>query len=282
MQNIQKSKKSSRTLSNTIVYIILSIVAITSIFPFIWMILCTFKTPQEILTVPPRFFPQSPSFDSYKRVWTEIKFSTYFKNSLLITGCVVFTQIYSSALIGYVLGKLKFKGSNVIFTIILSCMMVPWPVTIIPLYQEMVWFKWVGSYKAIIIPWMISLFGIFMIRQFVGSIPDELLEAARIDGCHEFGIFHRIVIPLLKTAISALAILQFLWVWDEFLWPYLMINDNNKFTLPIGLSLFNGQWFVDYGSVMTGATIAVMPVVIVYIIFQKNFIEGIALSGIKA
>lgn len=266
---------------NILLYIILSLGAIGVIFPFVWMFLSSLKTPEEIMALPPTILPKIPSFDNYVNVWNTLKFGVYFKNSLFITVTIVLIQLYSSSLIGYVLEKIEFRGRKLIFYLIISCMMIPWPVTIIPLYQEMSWFHWVNTYKAVIIPFCVSIFGVFMIKQFASSIPNELIEAARIDGAQEFNIFHKIIMPALSAPMAALAILQFMWNWDNFLWPFLMLMDDSKYTIPIGLSMFSSQWQFDYASVLAGGMIAIIPVLIVYIFFQRKFIEGIALTGIK-
>lgn len=274
-----KSKK--LRLSNLIVYFVLFVGASMMLFPFLWMVLSTFKAPEEILLRPPTFFPKNFILENYTKVWKEVNFSVFFKNSIILAFTIVIIQLYTSSLIGYVLAKFKFRGNKLMFTLILSSMMIPATVTLIPMYQLMVTFGWIGSYKSIILPACLTTFGIFLIRQFAVSIPNDLIEAARIDGAGEFKIFHKIIIPTLRPPLAALFILQFLGEWDSFLWPYLMLNDSKKFTLPIGLSLFNRQWYVDYASVMTGACISIMPIIIIYMFFQKQFISGIAFNGLK-
>ncbi|TJY42423.1 carbohydrate ABC transporter permease [Cohnella pontilimi] len=272
-----KREKSKQAL----LYLFLFIGVSVMIAPFLWMLLSSFKTNAEIMRVPFTIFPEHFKFSNYAKVWTEVQFSVYFKNSVLVAVTRTALVLYFSALAGYVLGKLQFRGRNVIFILILATMMVPWPVTIVPQYQLMVWLGWKGSYLSLIVPAMFSSFGIFMMRQFVSHVPTELLEAARIDGAGEFRIFHRLVLPLVSNSLSALAIIIFLWTWDDFLWPYLMIDDQSQYLLPIGLAFFSGQFKTSYDLLYTGATISVIPVLILYILFQKRFIEGITMSGIK-
>lgn len=262
-------------------YILLFIGSMVMLLPFVWMLLSSFKNNAEILKIPPTLWPTIFRWENYTRVWNEIELSLYFKNSLFVTVVKTGLILYTSAMIGYVLTKLEFRGRDMIFYFILATMMVPWPVTLVPLYQEMVWFGWLDTYTALIVPGIFSGFGIFMMRQFVSNIPTELIEAARIDGASEFRIVHTIVFPLVSSAISALAIFQFLWNWDDFLWPYLMINDSSKFLLPIGLAMFTGQFVTDYASMFAGTIISIIPVLIVYLLFQKRFIEGITMTGIK-
>jgi multiple sugar transport system permease protein len=198
-----------------------------------------------------------------------------FANSLFIAVTTTVIIIYTSALIGFVFAKFKFKGNNLLFSIVLSTMMIPWAVTIIPKYEMMMDFGWLNTYTSLIVPSMISAFGIFMFRQSISQISDEMLEAARVDGASDWFIFHKIILPMSRNTISSLAIFQFLWSWEDFLWPYLMINDQNKQLLPVGLRLFNGQYGTDYGGLFAATSISIIPVIIIYLIFQKQFIAGI-------
>jgi len=204
-----------------------------------------------------------------------------FFNSLFVAVLTTAIIIYTSALMGFVFSKFHFKGKNLLFGVVLSTMMLPWAVTIIPKYEMMVDFGWLNTYKSLIIPSMVSGFGIFMFRQSISQISDELLEAARVDGASDFYIFHRIILPMSRNAISSLAIFQFLWSWEDFLWPYLMIDDQSKQLLSVGLRLFNGQYGTDYGGLFAATSISIIPVIVIYIAFQKRFIAGVASGSIK-
>ena len=250
-------------------------------YPFAYMILSSFKFNPEIVQMPPTFFPETPTLSNYSLVLNENHFGRFFFNSVWLTVLKTGIILYSSALFGYVFAKIPFKGKEALFLFVLATMMIPWPVTIVPLYQLMSWLGWVGKYTSLIIPSMFSTFGIYMMRQFMGSIPNELIEAAQIDGAGEFTTFHKIVVPNMGAALSALGIFQFLWVWDDYLWPFLMLQDMSKYTLPVGLSLFNGQYFSNNGGIFAAASISVIPVILVYLMLQKQFIEGIAVTGIK-
>lgn len=264
-----------------LVYVLLFAVAFCMIAPFIWMILSSFKTPEEILRMPPTIIPENPTMENYQVLWERFNFARFFANSIFITVVCVCAQLYTAALFGFVLGKYKFRGKNLIFMAVMFCMMIPTTVNVIPLYQMMMWFKWIDSYKAVIIPNLLTLFGVFMMRQFASNIPGEMLEAARIDGASEFKIFHKICLPMFKNPLSALAILQFLWTWDSYLWPMLMLNDVKKYTITLGLGALNGQYGTPVEKMLAGASIAVIPVLIVYLIFQKRFIEGMAGASVK-
>ena len=260
---------------------ILAVVGLICLFPFVWMIFSSFKTLAELVRNPPTFFPLEPTFDNFIKVWKEVRFSIFFRNSIYVATVKTLVILYTSALVGYVLSKIPFKGREAVFIFVLATMMVPWPVLILPLYQEMVWIRWIDSYHSLIWTAFFNSFGIFMMRQFISSIPDSLGESARIDGCSELHIFHKIILPLLGPALSALAIFTFLVAWDDFMWPYLMINTEVKYTLPLGLALFTGKHFTDYASQIAGASISIIPMIIIFLVLQRRFIEGVAVTGVK-
>jgi len=255
--------------------------ALIVIFPIVWTLLSTIKHEGEIVGYPPTFLPKDVTFENYITAWTRINFATYFRNSIFIATVMPAIVCYTSAITGYVLAKLRFKGRGLIFFTIISTMMFPWPITIIPLYKMVMDFGWFNNYIALIVPFSFSAFGIFLMRQFCSNIPDDLIDAARIDGANEFRIFHQIVLPMLWPPISALTIFVFLGIWGDFLWPYLMISSDKLYTLQVGLNKFVGAYYPQTGPILAGATIAIVPVMVVYFIFQKRFIEGASLSGMK-
>jgi len=267
--------------SKILIGLFLLLFSLVMVLPFIYMILSAFKYNNEIMAIPPTFWPEIPTVDNFALAWNKFTFGIFFRNSLWLSTVKTLIVLYTSALFGYVFNKLTFKGRDALFLVLLATMMIPWPVTLIPMYQLMVWLKWVGNYTSLIVPSLLSSFGIFMMRQFMTSIPNDLIEAARIDGAGEFRAFHQIIIPNITAALSALGIFQFLWAWDDFLWPFLMLSRNTQYTLPVGLALFNGQYANNHGGTLAGATIAVLPMVIVYLLFQRQFIEGIAMTGMK-
>jgi ABC-type glycerol-3-phosphate transport system permease component len=265
-----------------ITYIILLAFAVIMILPFFWMISSSFKPFNEINKIPSTLFPVKPTMNNYVKVNKAVNLLTAFRNSAYLAVVRTIIILYTSAIAGYVISKIDFKFNRAVFIFVLATMMIPWPVVIIPQYQEMVWFKWIGKYTALIVPGLFSSFGIFLMKQFIDGIPRELMEAARCDGASEYGIFHRIVLPNIGPLISALAIFQFLWIWDDFLWPTLMINKAGKYTLPLALRALQGQYFSDYGPIFAGAAVSIAPVLIMYIIFQRRFVEGITMTGIKS
>ena len=271
----------TKKLSDIFMVIFLCLGSAIMLYPFIYMILSSFKENQEIIRIPPTFLPEKPTFEHYQLVLGEKNFGLFFWNSLWLTIVRTSIVLYSGAFFGYVFSKLRFRGKEALFLFILATMMVPWPVNIVPQYQMMSWFGWVGKYSSIIIPSLFSTFSIYMMRQFIDAIPNELIEAGVVDGAGQFSIFHFIILPNLTAAISALGIFQFLWAWDDYLWPFLMLQNMKMYTLPVGLSLFNGQYFNDNGGIFAASSVAVLPVMIVYLMFQNQLTEGIAATGIK-
>ncbi|MDT2744877.1 carbohydrate ABC transporter permease [Enterococcus asini] len=261
--------------------VILLALAIVTIVPFIWMLLSAFAPNSEIVKIGGSLFPTPSTFANFVNIQEKFNFLGMFVNSLFVALLTTAIIIYTSALMGFVFSKFQFKGKNLLFGVVLSTMMLPWAVTIIPKYEMMVDFGWLDSYKALIIPSMVSGFGIFMFRQSISQIPDELIEAARVDGATDTYIFHRIILPMSRNSIASLAIFQFLWSWEDFLWPYLIISDESKQLLSVGLRLFNGQYGTDYGGLFAATSISIIPVVIIYLVFQKRFIAGVASGSIK-
>lgn len=270
-----------RNIKVAIFNVILFVLAIVTIIPFIWMLSSSFKSNSEIVKINGSFWPEVFTFENYLNVQETFQFMTMFLNSLFVAVVVTGLVIYTSTIVGFVLGKYKFKGRDKIFALILSTMMIPWAVTIIPRYDMIVRFGWIDSYVALILPLVFSGFGIFLLRQSIMAIPDEMVDAARIDGASESYIFHRIIFPMSRNAISSLAIFQFLWIWEDFLWPYLVINSESKQLIAVGLKLFNGQYGTDYGGLFAATAVSIIPILIVYIIFQKRFVEGVAGASVK-
>lgn len=270
-----------RKVCKILLYTFLIVMVVIAVMPFIWMIFSSFKANKEILAARQTLFPKEWITSNYVKMKGTFNFLRYFFNSIVTTGAITVIVMYTSTVCGYVLSKYKFKGRNLLFGLSLGTMMLPWCVTIIPRYTMIQSFGWLDSYAAIIVPAMFSSFGIFVMKQNIAALPDEILEAARIDGAGEFYILHRIVLPLARNGISSVAIFQFLWAWEDYLWPYLVVTSKDKHLLSVGLKLFNGQYSTDYGSLFAAACISIIPVLIVYIIFQKKFVAGVASSAVK-
>jgi len=276
-----RSKRKTDLIVHSISYTLLIAFSIIMIMPFVWMILSTFKDQSELMRFPPKFLPDKFSLKNYVEVFSSVPFLRYYLNSILITTVAVTLTLLTSSLAGFAFAKYKFKGRNTIFKTLLGAMMIPFPVTIIPLYIMIYNLGLVDTYLALIVTGSVSIFGIFLMRQFIVTIPDDLIDAARIDGCSEFQIFRIIVIPNIRAPLSALAIFSFMGTWNAFLWPLLVVNNDEHRTVQLGVQYFTQR----YGDLMhlqiTAAAMAVIPIVVLYLLLQKQFIEGITMTGLK-
>jgi multiple sugar transport system permease protein len=262
--------------------IILGLGSILMIGPFYWTLVTSFKSREEILLFPPSWWPQEPTIQNWLFEDMNVgNFPDFFRNSLFITITITALVLLTSALAGYIFAKHEFIGRDALFLAVLSMLVIPFNISIIPLYDLIVDISWNNTYWALIIPSAFSPFGIFLMRQFMHTIPNELIDAARIDGASEFGIFFRIILPLSTAALAALGIFTFITQWDDFLWPLVVIDDPELYTLPLGLSQFRGRTGTNVGELAAASMLAVLPVLIFYFLAQRRFIEGISLTGLK-
>jgi ABC-type glycerol-3-phosphate transport system permease component len=218
---------------------------------------------------------------NYRNLWKTVPYNRYFINSVFIATASTLLTLFFCSLGGYAFAKYQFRGQKILFGILLASMMVPFQVLLVPLFGLMYDMGWLNSYKAIIIPFSVGAFGVFLMRQFIVTIPSELIDAARIDGCSEFGIYYRIVLPIIKPALGALTIYSFLGSWNGYLWPLIILRDEAKYTLPIGLANLVGIYRQDYGMLMAGTLLSLMPIVILFLAMQREFVQGITLGGVK-
>lgn len=218
---------------------------------------------------------------NYRNLWKTVPYNRYFINSVFIATASTLLTLFFCSLGGYAFAKYRFRGQKILFGILLASMMVPFQVLLVPLFGLMYDIGWLNSYKAIVIPFSVGAFGVFLMRQFIVTIPSELLDAARIDGCSEFGIYYRIVLPIIKPALGALTIYSFLGSWNGYLWPLIILRDEAKYTLPIGLANLVGIYRQDYGMLMAGTLLSLMPIVILFLAMQREFVQGITLGGVK-
>ena len=218
---------------------------------------------------------------NYRNLWKTVPYNRYFINSVFIATASTLLTLFFCSLGGYAFAKYQFRGQKILFGILLASMMVPFQVLLVPLFGLMYNIGWINSYKAIVIPFSVGAFGVFLMRQFIVTIPSDLLDAARIDGCSEFGIYYRIVLPIIKPALGALTIYSFLGSWNGYLWPLIILRDEAKYTLPIGLANLVGIYRQDYGMLMAGTLLSLMPIVILFLAMQREFVQGITLGGVK-
>ncbi|MDF9845433.1 MULTISPECIES: carbohydrate ABC transporter permease [unclassified Paenibacillus] len=248
--------------------------------PFIWMIGSSFKPENEFTVIPPTLFPNHPTFNNYRDLFVKMDFLVYLKNTLIIVLCS-FVGLFLNAMAGYAFAKFDFPGRNKFFYIILATMMIPGQVTMIPTYLIINQMGLVNTMAGIVLPGLVGAFAIFLFRQFMTTIPIDLLEAARLDGAGEFRIFFQLIVPIVKPVFAVQGILTFIGAWNSFLWPLIIANDERLYTLSVGLSLLKGQYGTEFGLQMAGAAFMVIPIIIIFIFFQKHIIEGYTISGIK-
>lgn len=262
-------------------YLVLGAGAILMVVPFIWMISTSFKPQAETVSFPPRLFPINPTISNYIDVFDRANMGRLYWNTTFISVIKTIFNIYTSALLGYIFGKFIFRGRDIIFYILLSTWIIPFEVYLIPLYLMTVQVGWADTYTALIVPEIFTIYAMFMFRQFMYTIPTELIDAARIDGAGEWYIFHRIIIPLSRAALFTLIAFYFMWNWNDFLWPLVVISSHDKYVITVGLATFVGEFWNQYGVIMAGASLAIIPILALFIAVQRFIIEGVVLTGLK-
>jgi multiple sugar transport system permease protein len=262
-------------------YLVLSLFSIVMLFPFVWMLSSSLKDATQIFKL--KLFPDAPTLDNYRYILfsESSRFPRWFLNSAIVAVCTTVSVLFFDSLLGYTLSKYRFPGKNIIFMLIVSTLMIPTEMLVIPWYAMARSLKWVNTYWGIMFPGMISAFGVFLMRQFMQTIPDDLIDAARVDGRGEFMIFLTVVLPLVTPALATLAIFNFIGNWNAFLWPLIAASKPRMFTLPVGLANFSGEAGSDWHYIMTGAAVAMAPLVAVFLLFQKQIVRGIAMTGLK-
>ncbi len=277
--NISKLKS---TVGLATLYIILLFMAAAFIVPFFWLLSSSFKEPSELFQIPVRWLPQSLQLANYEKIFKLIPFFLYLRNTMIIVVATMVGALISSSLVGYGFSRLRWKLRDKLFILVLITMILPYQVTMIPLFLLFKQFKWVGGYLPLIVP---AFFGnpffIFLMRQFFSQIPDDLSQAARIDGAGEFRIFWQICLPLSKPALATVAIYSFLRAWNDFIGPLIYLTNNETYTLSIGIQLIRSRIDPKWEVLMSSGVLMVLPVLVIFFLLQKYFIQGIALSGIK-
>ena len=268
-------------ISNSIIHTILIASSAIMLFPFLWMISSAFMSNAEITAVPIKWIPSRLRWENFSEMFERINMARYFLNSCIFAGVSTFSVVMSSSLAGFIFAKYDFFAKNVIFMLVLSVMMVPFALLLVPLYVVMSRLHWVNTFAGLIVPNSVMAFGIFLMRQFISGMPNDLIYSMRIDGSSEIGIWTRLILPNMKAALSSLSVFAFMFTWDMFLWPLVITSSDKVQPLTVGLAMFNEEWWSQYNLVMAGSLIAVMPILIIFFFAQKQFIEGITLSGLK-
>lgn len=264
-------------------YVLIALGAGIMMVPFAWMLSASLMTPPEIAARPPVWVPAVPQWQNYRDVVQVIPMGRMYMNSLFVTVVTVVGILFTSSMAGYAFAKFEFPGRHVLFVGMLGTMMIPFFVTLIPVYYIVRLLGWLDSYAGLIVPNLISAYGIFLMRQFILDLPDELLDAARMDGASEFAIYYRIVLPLCLPALATLGTFTFIGTWNSFLWPLLVVSSRTLFTIPLGLNslrLYAGE-ARNLNLLMAGTSLAIVPVLLVFVFMQRFFIRGIALTGLK-
>ncbi|GIO15634.1 sugar ABC transporter permease [Cohnella xylanilytica] len=260
--------------------IVLTIGGLLFLLPFIWMILSSFKPEGEIVQIPPNLWPKTFTMSNFNYLFENMNFGVYLRNTLIIV-LFSFAGLLLNAVAGFGFAKYDFKGRNALFVLVLATMMIPSQVTMIPVYLILNSLGLTNTMTGIVLPGLVGAFAIFLFRQFMSTIPTELLEATRLDGASEYRIFLQIALPISKPILAVQAILTFIAGWNSFLWPLIIANDESLYTLSVGLSLLKGQYAANFGLQMAGATFMVAPVIALFTYFQKHIIENFSISGMK-
>lgn len=284
MQNVDRiatSKHSFKIISETVLWILLIVLSFLVLIPFLWMISSSLKLSNEVFSVPIQWFPSKPRWNNYIQIWKQIPFIIFYKNTAKLTLIITLLQLLTSSLASYGFAKMKFPGRNSLFVGYIATIAVPWQVYMVPQFIMMKKFTLVDTHMALILLQAFTAFGVFLLRQFYMSIPEELSEAARIDGLSEYGIYARIILPLSKPALATLTIFTFVNTWNDFMGPLIYLNSTKLKTIQLGLRMFISQYDAEYALIMAASVVSVVPVVVLFLFTQRFFIEGIATTGLK-
>ena len=270
-----------KTRTTWLTYVVTIILALFFIFPIFWITLSSFKSGSEMFRYPPTFFPEKFTLDNYRIAFEKGNFGRYFWNSTVVAVLSTILTVIINTMAGYAFAKYDFKGSKALFIFFISTLMLPLEVLMIPIFHVVKFFGMYNSFAGLIIPPAATPTGVFLLRQYFLTVPTELMESARVDGASETRIFFHIMLPIAKPAMSVLAIFSFMWRWNDFMWPLLVIRDVDKYTVQLALANFSGQYSVDWNSLIAMSVVSVIPVLIIFLLFQKQFVQGMVTSGMK-
>lgn len=275
------NNKRKQLIVKIVAHLVLLLGAITMLVPFIWMLSSSVKSLGEVFVFPPTLFGEKIVWENYTKISSRFDYFAYFLNSVKVSAWVVIFQVFTSASAGYVFAKLNFKGRDKIFTLYLATMMIPFHVTVITNFLQMSMYGLVNTLWSLMLPASVSAFGTFLMRQFFVTVPNELIEAAKIDGCNPFKTFLQICFPMAKPTIATLSIFCFMNVWNDYFTPLIYINDSRKYTLPLGLASMKGMYSTDWPVLMASSVISVFPVLIAFLFAQDAFVKGVMMTGMK-
>ncbi len=277
-----KSKRRSAIAGKVVIYLILLLITALMIVPFLWMLSASIKSNREVFEMNPfRWIPEVPKWDNYIKIWTKIPLLKFVENTVILTIVVTFLQLLTSSFAAYSFAKLEFKHKNGLFMAYIATIAMPWQVYMVPQFIMMRGMGLNDKLLAMICLQAFSAFGVFMMKQFYEDVPSELCEAARIDGMSEYKIYAKIMLPLAKPALSTLTIFTFVNTWNDYLGPLIYLKTETKKTIQLGLKMFIGQYSAEYGLIMAGSVVSLIPVIVVFLCLQKYFVEGVASTGLK-
>jgi alpha-1,4-digalacturonate transport system permease protein len=268
-------------LKDRIAFIILAAVALLTLFPFLWMLSTALKSSSELFSRVPIIIPKHPQWSNFTKIFTYAPFAKYFLNSTIVAVSAVIFTVFINLLAGYTFAKFRFKGRKALFIMVLSTLMIPMQIIMVPNFIIISALGWLNSFVGLVIPRAAEAFGLFLSKQFMDDIPYELIEAARIDGESEFKIFVNIILPNAKPLIAVLSTFTFMWRWNDFIWPLIIVSNRDMYTVQLGMYSFIGQFYVEWNSLMVIALLAVIPVLTIFLIFQRFIVQGIATTGLK-
>jgi alpha-1,4-digalacturonate transport system permease protein len=267
--------------ANLFVWLVLVIGALVVAFPLYWMFATAVRPKKEIFSGGFDLVPSTLVWSNFSDAWNKLPWDQFYINSIAIAAIAVPITVFINLLAGYTFAKYKFPGRDILFLLMISTLMIPIQVIMVPEFLIVAKLGWVNTWWGVLVPRAAEAFGLFMVRQFMVSIPDELIEAARLDGAGEFTIFRRVVLPLSWPVIAVLSIFTFMWRWNDFAWPLVVLQEQSAYTVPLGLSLMQGQYFTDWTGLMSMSLLSIIPMMLVFVFFQRYFIQGIASTGLK-
>lgn len=268
-------------MNRVISYTVLTLAGVVTVVPLLYMVSLALQTEAESLAGEPVLWPESPQFGNFAELFERAPFGNFVVNSFIVAGAITLSHLIFDPLVGYVFAKYRFPFRNTLFLLLIGTMAVPFFVRMIPLYTMMSNLGWLNTYQGLVTPFLMDAFGIFLMRQFIQPIPDELIQAARIDGCGEFGIYRRIILPQAKPALAVLGVFTFVFQWNEFLWPLVATSTERMRTIPVGLTLFNQEYFTIWNLTAAGSVVLFVPTAVLFLFSQRYFVRGITLTGIR-
>ena len=273
--------KRKSPVSKAVYYVVMIVLSFFMVLPLFWMITTSLKDTGALTAIPIEWIPKKVTLDSFRKLFEIFPFGKAFLNSVIVSVSITIVNVFSACMAAYVFAKIPFKGRELLFGIFLITMMIPGSVTLIPNYLILRSFHLLNSYLGLILPSFFNIFGIFMLRQSMRQIPDDFIDAAVIDGASQWRIFFNVIIPLSRPMIATLFVITFMGAWNDYLWPLIVLTDKSKMTLPVALSMLNGQYSTEYNLLMAGALISIVPIIIVYAFAQRYFEEGLTAGGLK-